>query len=286
MTMVHPMSSDLVELKRVENINLLMICSEGLNTVMKAMNHKDKIVAMVRALDAYIAMVSHVAELWARRLLNRGNGELLELRHNETSDVPIGLRQLIYQLARERAQEGRLFPTGGSSSSLAPLTQTAQLAIPSALPTPSNTAPLPVLQFPPQTPSSIPFQPPPYQEASHPTLTQPPPTTTQQQPATGQPPPQPPTSPGQLPQQPNITQIFLGGSGDQHRGQGRGRGGGAPFQQYGQGRGRGQPFQPYQQLPQGVQIQPYQQPHADAGQNGYRARNKKKQDPGQWTGWG
>jgi hypothetical protein len=63
-------------------------------------------------MDAYVAMVNHVAELWARRLLNRGNGELLELRHNEASDVPIGLRQLIYQLARERAHEGRFFLPG------------------------------------------------------------------------------------------------------------------------------------------------------------------------------
>jgi hypothetical protein len=95
--------------------------------------------------------------------------------------------------------------------------------------------------------------------------------------------------PSDLPEgtQSKITQIFLPGAGDQHRGQGRGRGGGAPFQQYGQGRGRGQPFQPYQQLPQGVQVQPYQQPFGDAGQNGYnnRSRHKRKQDPNQSTGW-
>jgi hypothetical protein len=221
LTVNNPITNDLIEQERVETMNLLAMCADRVITMVEAVAATDAITAVVRGVDAYIPMMSHVGELWARRLLaTKGSGELLELRHNNAADVPIGLKQLVAQLGRDRQHESQFFPSGGSSSSLAPLQQT----FPAYRTTPPFSAADPMF---PLTP--LPALPAP----SYTTLTAPPvpgrvqpPAPQQQHPAPAQPPSeQPPQPPAQQPTQSTqpATYIYVNSSGSLVQ---QGRGGG------------------------------------------------------------
>jgi hypothetical protein len=131
MASAHAFTSDTLELERVETTNLMMTIADRLIMMMEAMVAGDMVSAMVRGIDAYVPLQSHVSELWARRLVTRGNTELLHLLH---VDIPLGLRQLVTQLGRNRTQESQFFLAGGSGSALAPLVPSpaAQSATPVA----------------------------------------------------------------------------------------------------------------------------------------------------------
>jgi hypothetical protein len=91
-----------LELERLETMNLMMAIADRIVMMMEAVIAGDLVGAMVRGVDAYIPLESHIAELWARRLVARGSNELLQLRHAEGVDVPVGIRQMVTQLGRDR----------------------------------------------------------------------------------------------------------------------------------------------------------------------------------------
>jgi hypothetical protein len=96
-------SNDLREIERVETRNLEGRNANRIAVILEALFKGDLRTPVVRAVDVYISLLDHTAEIWARKLCAKeGETSLLELRDNENCVVPQGLRQLVYQARRNK----------------------------------------------------------------------------------------------------------------------------------------------------------------------------------------
>jgi hypothetical protein len=104
--------SDMLDVERCEVMEMLRRVANFLQVVFRAMVLRDHCTAYRWAWSAWALVLDQRDEMWGRKVISDGgSNEMLLLRHTENSTVPFGLRQLSYQLDRERS---RFFRTGGA----------------------------------------------------------------------------------------------------------------------------------------------------------------------------
>jgi hypothetical protein len=111
---------ELLDQERCEVMRILAQIVNSMQVVFRAMILQDAWTAFRWAWGVWALALDERNELWGRKIIaDGGSNESLLLRHTENSTVPWGLRQLSYQLDRERS---RFFRTGGSALPAAPPT--------------------------------------------------------------------------------------------------------------------------------------------------------------------